>query len=268
MASDGSRGTRRWPLVVKLLAAGITLAAAWFGYSLYERHQEAKRREKDAKALFSTGLGLHGHHGYKGSFPPGTSLVPGQPPEKGHRWMVHVLPYMENVVLFKQLDLAKPWDSPPNAEYARQPYNFLIGESPTETNAPYVGVAGVGTGAAELAADDPRGGVFAYGRTTRLGDITDGTDNTMMLLEAPAGDRGPWMSGGRATVRGLDPARPPYLGQGGQFGHKGGAMVLYTNGAVRWVSDSVDPKVFEAMATIHGGEQVPAEYHAEPPKRK
>jgi hypothetical protein len=57
-------------------------------------------------------------------------------------------------------------------------------------------------------------------------------------------------------VRGLDPAGKPYLGPYRQFGglHRGGAWVAMADGSVRWVSDSISPKVFEALATMAGGD--------------
>ena len=63
-----------------------------------------------------------------------------------------------------------------------------------------------------------------------------------------------------ATVRGLDPAKQPYIGPGRQFGglHEGVAVVAMADGSVRFVAESIDPKVFEAISTIAGGEQVPA----------
>ncbi len=64
------------------------------------------------------------------------------------------------------------------------------------------------------------------------------------------------------TVRGLDPARPPYIGPNGQFGgnHPGGANVLFADGSARFVSDSIDPKIFEAMSTMAGGEKLSADW--------
>ena len=80
---------------------------------------------------------------------------------------------------------------------------------------------------------------------------------TMMVVET-ASVRGAWTAGGSATVRGLVPARQPYIGSGRQFGgnHPGGAMDLFADGYVRFLSDSTKPKVFEAMASIAGGERV------------
>jgi hypothetical protein len=58
-------------------------------------------------------------------------------------------------------------------------------------------------------------------------------------------------------VRGLNPARTPYVGPKRQFGglHTGGAWVAMADGSLRKVSESVDPKVFEALSTMAGGER-------------
>jgi prepilin-type processing-associated H-X9-DG protein len=121
----------------------------------------------------------------------------------------------------------------------------------------YVGVAGVGTDAARLPGHDPRAGIFGYGRQVRLEDIKDGASMTMAVVET-AERNGPWTAGGPATVRGLDPARRPYIGRGGQFGgtHRGGAAVLFADGSVRFVRASIRPRTFEALATIAGGERI------------
>src|SRR5262249_15130062 len=120
----------------------------------------------------------------------------------------------------------------------------------------YVGIAGLGPDAPRLPVNDPRAGIFGYDRHTRPADIKDGASTTMMIAEA-ASANGPWTAGGPATVRGLDPARRPYIGPGRQFGgnHVGGAMVMFADGSVRFVGELVDPKVFEALSTIAGGEE-------------
>jgi prepilin-type processing-associated H-X9-DG protein len=78
-----------------------------------------------------------------------------------------------------------------------------------------------------------------------------------MAIETNAAN-GPWLAGGPATVRGFDPGGPPYLGFNGQFGsfHRNGSEALFADGSVRFLSDTVDPKVFAALATIAGGEAI------------
>jgi prepilin-type processing-associated H-X9-DG protein len=123
----------------------------------------------------------------------------------------------------------------------------------------YVGIAGLGPDAAALPVEDPRAGVFGFDRLTPLDAITDGTATTMAAAET-AESNGPWKAGGPATVRGLDPSRRPYIGRGAQFGgtHRGGAMVAFADGSVRFIRATIDPKVFEALSTIAGGERLPA----------
>ena len=95
----------------------------------------------------------------------------------------------------------------------------------------------------------------------RLQDIADGTSHTMMLIETRRA-LGPWTAGGPSSVRGVDPATRPYIGRGHPFGgyHPGGANVAMADGSIRFVKESVDPKVFEAAATIAGGEAVPDDW--------
>jgi prepilin-type processing-associated H-X9-DG protein len=112
-----------------------------------------------------------------------------------------------------------------------------------------------------LSRSSPRAGVFGYDRATRPMDITDGLAMTMMVAETWDAC-GSWLAGGPATVRGLDSARRPYLGPGRQFGglHRGGAGVLFADGSVRFVTDSIDPRVFEALSSIAGGETLPEDW--------
>ncbi len=102
-----------------------------------------------------------------------------------------------------------------------------------------------------------RAGFFGDHRATSPVDVTDGLSDTMTVSEV--------IQPGRTVVRGrsehgpgLDPAQQPYIGKGRQFRgtHAGGANVLMADGSVRYIKDTVDPKVFEAMSTIAGGEKV------------
>lgn len=124
----------------------------------------------------------------------------------------------------------------------------------------FVGMAGIEDArnvvAAELPRTDPRAGIFGYDQIAKPEEITDGASNTLMLVSSGK-IVGPWAAGGGATVRG---ARAPYFDSITGFGTAGdpagGAIVALADGSVRRISKDIDPAVFRALCTIHGGEKV------------
>ncbi len=199
----------------------------------------------------------------------------GLPPEERFSWLAALLPYVEQDSLYKELDLTSAW----NAEQNRQPVRrtvrtFLCPGGPApDTPAEgawthYVGITGLGPDAPTLPVDDPRAGFFGYDRTITLGDIKDGTSNTLMALET-AQDNGQWAAGGPATVRGLDPDTQPYVGKGRPFGlahartilpQPGGANALMADASTRYLSDRISAATLEALATLAGGEEVGSDF--------
>jgi len=173
----------------------------------------------------------------------------------------------------------RPWDAPENGLYLKWHYPLYV--CPTHpdqgmTDGPalthYVGITGMGKDAADLPKGDAKAGIFSWERSTTIDDITDGLANTMMVIETMR-DNGPWVAPGRPTTRGLDPDEPPYLGEAAQFGsghrtHQGFDFLTSTitnvgfaDGSVRSLSSSISPQVFEALATMAGGERVdPADF--------
>ena len=189
-------------------------------------------------------------------------------------WMVHILPYIGRQNLHDSLDLNKPWSDPVNVRAALTVVDeFLDPRVPMRRGeaGPYLGLAlthfvgmgGVGYDAPTLPANHPRAGIFGYDRTTKASDIRDGAGQTILLIEV-YDVYGPWVCGGGATVR---PAqRPPYIGVTGAFGSPGkpeGVYVLMADGSVRYLSKSIDPRVFEALCTIAGREAVKLEVTSE-----
>ena len=59
-------------------------------------------------------------------------------------------------------------------------------------------------------------------------------------------------------MRELDPSRLPFIGPGRQFGglHRKGVNVAFADGSVRFVQLTIALKVFQAIATVAGGEPV------------
>jgi prepilin-type processing-associated H-X9-DG protein len=269
--------TRRWMFAIALIAFVLTLAISVAGA------REAAQREKCVNNLKQVGMALSNYQTAFGSFPPATVGDTALPADRRLSWTVTLFPFITqglNVII----DLMKSWDSPTNLrplfrhssmggppDYttpAMQCPDFFECPShhvPPSSSAPasigYVGISGLGTDAVKLPADHPRAGVFGYDRVTKMEDITDGASMTMILAETATAS-GPWIAGGPATVRSLDPSRQPYIGEARQFGgtHRGGANVLLVDGSVRFISQTIDPKVFEALSTIAGGEELPREW--------
>jgi prepilin-type processing-associated H-X9-DG protein len=212
--------------------------------------------------MHNAALGIMGYLNVNGSFPRGTIANPNLLPGDRVSFYAEVSPYME-YQLYNQIDQTQPWMGSSNASIAGVRIYPLVCPSydPIPEPAPQptttLGIAGLAADAPSLLKSDPRAGIFGYDRQTTLAEIKDGAANTMMLAESARGN-GCWLQGGPATVRGLDPANKPYIGPGRQFGglHDRGAVIAMADGSVRVVSDSVDPKIFEALSTIAGGERL------------
>ncbi|AMV22825.1 hypothetical protein VT84_00335 [Gemmata sp. SH-PL17] len=219
------------------------------------------------------------------AFPAGTIPNPALPPEQRLSWWVVVLPYLEHDDVFKQFDLSRGPGDPKNEMPVSRRFRHLVcptsGEytrgnsehwkSPTPLTH-YVGVAGVGADAAILPPGHPKAGVFGYDRRTGISDdFLDGLSNALLLIET-ARDPGHWAFGGPATVRGLEPSTAPYIGPGQQFGgfHNGGPVlvgsrthtctVALADGSVRSLTNATAPEVLEALATVAGKEELPANW--------
>ena len=180
-------------------------------------------------------------------------------------WCAAILPDIGLQELRDQLDTDQPWDGAANQAIADTHIGVLkctdVPSMPPDRPQPtqYIGIAGVRIDSPFLPAGHPRAGIFGYDRRTRFRDIKDGASQTIVLTESARVGRS-WLEGGTATVRGLDTADLPYIGPGRQFGgiHRSGTHVAFADGAIRFVSDTIDPRVLETFSTNAGGESLPA----------
>ena len=209
--------------------------------------------------LRQMGIGITVYTAIEDSFPPGTIPNDALSPDRRLGWGFAILPYLDMNGFFADRGITPAGvanlaaDDPVFTELRKPPGIVRCPQSKTT----YVAIAGMGVDAPSLRTSDPRAGVFGDSRRVTLADLKDGTSNTMMLVESSVAS-GLWFKGGPRSVQGLNPARQPYLGAGRQFGgiHLAGANVLLADGSVKFVADSVAPKVFEAASTIAGGEKV------------
>ncbi len=103
-------------------------------------------------------------------------------------WRVHILPFIEGSDLYRQFRFDEPWDSDHNKK--------LIAKMPAVFKSPGLDLAEGKTCYLVPVGNDPRYGTMfptgptfanrgATARGLSLGAITDGTSNTVMILEAP-----------------------------------------------------------------------------------
>jgi hypothetical protein len=198
-------------------------------------------------------------------FPGATVAAPAIAPDHRMSWLFAIAPYMEGKSPFGKMPRDLPWDAEENRYLALWRIKSLQCPAfpprpPSGTLAPthYVGIAGVGMNAAALPLESPGAGVFGFDRPVRLEDVKDGLAYTMFVAETLQIE-GAWTAGGRPTVRGLDPGGAPYLGRHGQFGSGHFSSVTHVgmaDGSARALSKAMNPRYFEALATIAGGDDI------------
>ncbi len=222
---------------------------------------DVARRTQCASNMRNVVLALLSYANSQNTFPAGTWPNPGLAPRDRPSWYGEVVPQLDECRPYYPIDRTEPWNVGTNLSIACEQFpTFRCPDGPGATSpavTSYIGIAGLGTDAPHLPRGDPRAGIFGYDRQTTIADVKDGLATTMLIAETGRVS-GSWLAGGPATVRGLDPAEQPHLGPGRQFGgmHRGGTMIGFADGSVRFVSDSIDLKIFEALSTIAGGEKI------------
>lgn len=220
--------------------------------ALFAAHHAKPDSQRDASKLPTT-------------IPPGTILLPNVAPEERLSWIAAALPLLDQkrnpvAELLPLIDLTKPWAAEPNQRAARKRLPGLLCPENPPTVAPdtpavtsYVGVGGVGPGAAALPLGAPQAGAFRYDTATPFASISDGLSNTLLFGETRS-DVGPWLRGGPATVRGFDAVDGAPALVGGQFGgyFPEGANFALCDGSVRVFTPRTTPQVLLGMATIAG----------------
>jgi prepilin-type processing-associated H-X9-DG protein len=200
--------------------------------------RSAARRTQAANNLKQIGLAMHNHHDVFKAFPARAICDKDGKPLLS--WRVRLLPFLEQDNLYKQFHLDEPWDSEHNQELiALMPAVFRNPSSvapPGKAN--YLGVSGKG-----LMFDGVQGRKFS--------ELTDGTSNTIMVVEADD-DRAvtwtqpdDWEFDAKRPLAGLGKSQP------------GGFQVLFADGSVRFMSQTINPDVFRKLLTVGGGEAVP-----------
>lgn len=224
--------------------------------------REAANRTQCTNNLRIFGLALGNYHDSSGNnkFPTAAMPNPQLPPEKRLSWIVAIYPFVEASNIYSRMEKEKAWDAEENQFATELPIKFFdcpgylqITTKHALTSTCYIGISGIGTEAINLPVEDARAGFFGYERILKRADLNDRADSILMLVETSQ-VHGAWTAAGSPTARGLIPTGAPYIGAEGQLGgnHRHGANAGFADGSVRFIEQSIDPAVWEAMATLSG----------------
>src|SRR5262249_40256468 len=123
-SGDSLRTTLALPPHFKSLFGTAAVAGSMFAPAV-GKLKEGAVRAQSANNLKQIGLALHNYHDTMGNFPPAAIVD-----EQGNRllsWRVAILPYIEQVELYKQFKLDEPWDSDHNKKLiAKMPKTYAL----------------------------------------------------------------------------------------------------------------------------------------------
>jgi prepilin-type processing-associated H-X9-DG protein len=207
--------------------------------------REAARRAQCTNNLKQIGLALMNYESSYGMFPPVATFDASGKPLLS--WRVLVLPYLEQNTLYQKFHLDEPWDSPHNkpfSDIALNVYQCPSAEPGSSTSTPYQVIV------------DPRSMFTGTPVGVRLNEVTDRTNNTVLVVEAARAV--PWA---KPDDLANAPMNDPTIGMGSK--HPLGLNALFADGSVRFLKSTstnpLSPQVLQGMVTRNGGEvfQVP-----------
>jgi hypothetical protein len=201
------------------------------------RADDAEAKKQSVKNMKELALALLNFRDTYDTFPPHPVLQKDLA-KRLYSWRVDILPFIERHDLWTQIKEKEPWDSEGNKKLLdKMPkiYAPVTGDSKEKNLTHYQIIVGGGA-------------MFDSKKRVKIKDITDGTSNTIMIVEAE--EAVPWTKPADLIY---DPEKPlPKFG--GLF--KDGFHVAFADGTVHFIKKGTDEKLIRALITRAGGEAV------------
>ena len=241
-----SNWIRRICVPICLLALGTTLLAP----AVIAARESAKRSQCIC-SLKGLALAMHNYHDKYRCLPPAYTVDRNGKPL--HSWRVLILPYIEQNNLYEKIRLDEPWDS----EYNRQFHSINIGtfQCPSAEGVLCDRHANLRTnGNCYKSVVIGEKTAFSGAKPTSFQDFTDGTSNTILIVERLLPIC--WMDPSNEITMGvaLEGINREYSGIG-SF-HTGMVNTAFADGSVQTLYENTSREKLEAMLTIAGREDM------------
>lgn len=219
-----------------LIVAAILAVAALLLLPTVRMSREAARRSSCSNNLKQIAIALQNYAEVYDALPPAYTVDADG--KRLHSWRTLILPYFEQSKLYESIDLAKPWDDPVNAHALKtriKQYQCPSAANLGDNETTYLAI---------LASDSCLGV-----EPRKFSDITDGTNQTLLVTEVAQKFAVPWMAP-------TDADEDLLLGGGPdiQLPHPGGRNGVFVNGTVHFLPADLSARQLRALVSIAGND--------------
>lgn len=238
--SQRSKPVRKGKVLMLELAdfqtIGVTGVSVGLLLPAVQAAREAARRMQSSNNLKQLALAMHNFESTFRAFPATAGVDENGKPLIS--WRVAILPFIEQQQLYEKFHLDEPWDSEHNIKLLEQmPDTF---RHPSRATRP---------GYTVYQAPISEHSLLRETEPTTLAQITDGTSNTIMLIETSAEAAVPWTKPEDYRIDEADPKKNLFS--------NGITQAAFGDGSVRPLAESIDIEVLKALFTREGGEVIP-----------
>jgi hypothetical protein len=189
-------------------------------------------------------LAMHNYHDANNAFPPAFRANKTGKPLLS--WRVLILPFLGQGELYNEFHLDEPWSSPHN--------KALIVKMPDVYRCPSLDPEKTPIGKTSYLTPRGKRSMFPGATGVKIADITDGTSNTVAVVDGGADNMVVWTVPDDWEIDGVDIKPETILKQ-----HVRGSYVGFADGSVRLLQSTINHAVFDALLTRAGGEVIAAD---------